>query len=168
MLSSMAERLGEAAKAQNAAVTSVTSSQAVQVSHAFFFFLPLKLETVSHPVRAWKNGNPRHLLGPSATAISWAARTWSSFLCLRQPRAHQCPDVQLLSLQKLHQCLLCGSTLCCIPTSQHLQHGVAFLYQHPRGYKGQGQQHLGPVYKPHLCGGCWWLLVCVCCCYRGG
>jgi len=75
----MIEGVGVAANAQNAAVTFVTPSQAFQVSHAVFLPLPPKLDTLSHPVKAWKNGNPLHLFGPNAAAISWAAKNLKFF-----------------------------------------------------------------------------------------
>ena len=44
-----------------------------------FLSLASKAWNSSHPLRAWKNGNPRRLLSPNATAMSWAAKNWKFF-----------------------------------------------------------------------------------------
>ena len=56
-LSSTIEGVGVAPKAQKVAVT---SSHTFHVSHAVFLLLPPKLDTVSHPLKAWNTGNSRH------------------------------------------------------------------------------------------------------------
>ena len=46
----------------------VTSSKADHVSQAIFFPLPLKNETVSHPVKEWNMGKATERSGPRAFA----------------------------------------------------------------------------------------------------
>ena len=49
--------------------TRVVSGYAFHVAKAVDFPLPEKLDTVSHPVTAWKKGNASHLSCPSELAI---------------------------------------------------------------------------------------------------
>ncbi len=49
----------------------VTSSNTSHVCHADFFPFPLKADTTSHPVKAWKYIIPLALVGPMALSSSW-------------------------------------------------------------------------------------------------
>ena len=53
---------------------SVSSGSTVQTAHAVFLPCLAKLDTVSHPVRAWNIGSARAFSRPSPAAISCAAR----------------------------------------------------------------------------------------------
>ena len=54
----------------------VTSDKDFQVSHAVFFPLPEKADTVSHPVKARKAGSVRYCVGVIVAAISSIAMYW--------------------------------------------------------------------------------------------
>ena len=62
--------LGADAKVRNAFVTSGKMSH---TAHAVILPRPAKLETVSHPVIAWKTGSALDLSGPSEAASLCAA-----------------------------------------------------------------------------------------------
>jgi len=53
---------------------SVSSGSTVQTAHAVFLPCRAKLDTVSHPVRAWNIGSARAFSRPNPAAISCAAR----------------------------------------------------------------------------------------------
>ena len=134
----------------------MTSSQAFQVSHAVFSSLPPKLDTVSHLVRAWKSGSPRHLFGPSATAISWAAKHLKFFPVANST---QSSSISRRSAAVTARITTYVSTVR-IDTfvSQRLQHGGIFWCPPPHDYTGKDQQNLGAVYRTHLCDVCWWFV----------
>ena len=55
----------------------IISSKLFQVLHALFFPFSVKNETWSHPIIAWKNGRPLHLVAPIASEMEWIdSRRW--------------------------------------------------------------------------------------------
>ena len=60
--------------ADNFSSASVSSGSTVQIAQAVFLPYPVKLDTVSHPVRAWNIGRACGFSSPRPTVISWAAR----------------------------------------------------------------------------------------------
>ena len=138
----------------------VTDGQELHANHADFFPRPRKVDTVSHPVTAWKNINAFSLhifhnrVDSNLSKVNTDSKGNPEFI---KPKRQEIPIARTT-----HQCLWFGLSLCAVLVVHNAQRGAECAYLPPRGNMAGdtrrrschsvGRRSLHPL--------CWWSPFC--------